>query len=108
MRWFLHLWGGDWPAAAATLAALSDPPPAAAEWGRLLGRLTEMADRQARTIFDPIPLLDGDEIQSLLGIGPGPDIGTAVDLLRRAQVEGRVSDRTGAEALLRTISSDAG
>ena len=107
-RWFLHLWGGDWPAAAAALAALSDPPPSAAEWRRLLARLQKMAERQAASIFDPTPLLDGVEIQRLLGTGAGPRIGAAVELLRRAQVEGRVGDRAEAEALLRSSASDAG
>jgi hypothetical protein len=107
-RWFLHRWGDDWPAAVATLAALPDPPPTAADWQRLFDRLTELAERQGETIFAPTPLLDGKAIQHLLGIRPGPRIGAAVNLLHRAQVEGRVSDRGAAEALLRSRSSGAG
>ncbi|MFQ5350740.1 MAG: hypothetical protein ACE5EG_09895 [Thermoanaerobaculia bacterium] len=106
-RWFLHLWGEDWPAATATLAALSDPPLATADWRRLVGRLTELTERQAAAIFAPPPLLDGEEIGLLLGVDPGRRVGAAVELLRRAQVEGRVGDRAGAEALLRSSAADA-
>lgn len=108
MRWFLHLWHEDWPAAAAVLAALGDPALAAEQWRRLVGRLSELAEQQATAIFTPAPLLDGAEIQRLLGIAPGPRVGAAVELLRRAQVEGRVSDRAEAEALLRSSASGAG
>ncbi len=106
-RWFLHRWGQDWPAAAAMLAATSERPPAATDWRGLVARLAELADRQATTIFTPPPLLDGDEIRILLEIRPGPSVGAAVRRLRRAQVEGRVTDRAAAEALLRSPASAA-
>ncbi len=107
-RWFLHRWSEDWPSAAAVLAALPDPAPTGAEWRRLLGRLAGLADRRGAAIFAPEPLLDGDAIRQLLSLDPGPRVGAAVDLLRRAQVEGRVSDRAAAEALLRKPASGAG
>jgi tRNA nucleotidyltransferase/poly(A) polymerase len=106
-RWFLHLWSADWPAAAATLAAIAKPPLSADDRRRLLARLTELAEREGARIFAPRPLLDGDEIARLLGIGPGPRLGEAVERLRRAQVEGRVDDRAAAEALLRSSAADA-
>jgi tRNA nucleotidyltransferase/poly(A) polymerase len=107
-RWFLHLWGEDWPAATAMLAATSEPPLAWTDWRRLQDRLAELAELEAATIFAPPALLDGAQIGRLLGIDPGPAIGAAVERLRRAQVEGRVSDRAGAETLLRSPASDAG
>ena len=70
--------------------------------------MTALADREAAAIFSPEPLLDGQEIGRLLGLPPGPEIGAAVERLRRAQVEGRVSDRAGAESLLRRSASGAG
>jgi tRNA nucleotidyltransferase/poly(A) polymerase len=106
-RWFLHRWGGEWPAAAATLAALAEPVPAAASWRQLVGDLIALAQREAATIFAPPPLLGGDEIRELLGLEPGPPVGLAVARLRRAQIEGRVSDRAGAAALLRSSASTA-
>ena len=74
----------------------------------MLDRLCELADRHAAAIFAPTPLLDGNEIGQLLGVDPGPRVGAAVEALRRAQVEGRVSDRAEAEALLRRSASGAG
>ena len=106
-RWFLHLWGEDWPAATAMLAAIAEPPLARAEWRRHLDRLAALAERHGATIFAPRPLLDGEEIGRLLGLEPGPEIGAAVARLRRAQVEGRVGDRAEAERYLRP-SSGAG
>ena len=108
MRWLLHRWGEQWPAAAATLAALPMPPPAPADWRRLANRLAQLADRHAAEIFAPAPLLDGEEIARLLALEPGPRLGRAVAELRRAQVEGRVADRAAAEALLRSSASGAG
>ncbi len=107
-RWFLHSWEEDWPAAAAMLAATPRPALPDAEWRQLVDRLIELADRQGAAIFAPPPLLDGNEIGRLLGVRPGPRIGAALALLHRAQVEGRVGDRTQAEALLRSFASDAG
>lgn len=107
-RWLLHRWGEAWPGAAAALAALSEPPPDAADWRRLVTRLISLAGRHGPAIFMPKPLLDGDEIRGLLDLPPGPRVGQAVARLRRAQVEGLVGDRAGAVALLRRPSSGAG
>ena len=107
-RWLLHSGGEEWPADVAVLAALAEPPLDWRGWCRLQERLTALAGREAAAIFAPEPLLDGEEIGRLLGLPPGPEIGAAVERLRRAQVEGRVSDRAGAERLLRRPASGAG
>jgi poly(A) polymerase len=49
----------------------------------------------------PAPLLRGDEVASVLGIQPGPELGSALAELEAAQYAGEVTDRAGAIEHLR-------
>jgi poly(A) polymerase len=49
----------------------------------------------------PTPLLRGDEIAAVLGIEPGPELGSALAELEAAQYAGEVTDRQGAIEHLR-------
>jgi hypothetical protein len=57
---------------------------------------------EARAITAP-PLLDGREVMQALGLGPGPELGRLLALLREAQAVGTVSTREGAVAYLRQL-----
>jgi poly(A) polymerase len=57
-------------------------------------------ERTGGSILDPPALISGEEVQSLLGIGPGPEVGRALARVREAQVDGRVGTREEARALL--------
>jgi poly(A) polymerase len=46
-------------------------------------------------------LIDGLSACAILGVKPGPALGRALDALLEEQIEGRVTDREGAEAFLR-------
>jgi poly(A) polymerase len=46
------------------------------------------------------PLLSGDDVMRLLGLPPGPRIGSALRALQEAHALGDVDDREGAEAYL--------
>jgi poly(A) polymerase len=46
-------------------------------------------------------LLSGEEVMGVLGIGPGPGIGEAVELLKEAERRGLVNDREEAREFLR-------
>jgi poly(A) polymerase len=46
-------------------------------------------------------LLSGGEVMALLGIPPGPAVGSALELVKGAERRGEVIDRPGAQALLR-------
>ncbi|NLI40536.1 MAG: HD domain-containing protein [Caldisericales bacterium] len=50
----------------------------------------------------PKPLLTGDEIMKLLGIGPGPEIGLAVSYLVEAQALGQITTKTQAKELIKS------
>ena len=57
---------------------------------------------EARAITAP-PLLDGREVMQALGLGPGPEVGRLLALLREAQAVGAVSTREAAVAYLRRL-----
>ncbi|OPZ46155.1 MAG: Multifunctional CCA protein [Actinobacteria bacterium ADurb.BinA094] len=63
--------------------------------------------RLARTVWTevskaPTPrVLTGDDVMDLLGIGPGPDVGRALDALDEEVEAGEVTDADGARAFLR-------
>lgn len=50
----------------------------------------------------PEVLLDGRTLMQEMKIGPGPEVGAALERLRLAQVEGKVTTRAQARALVRT------
>lgn len=106
-RRFLHRWGELWTTATVYLGAAGEPPPAAADWRRLVTRLTTLAAVHGQELFAPRPLLDGHQIQRLTGLAPSPRLGRLARRLLVAQVEGRVRDRREAEALLKRLSSGA-
>lgn len=100
-RRFLHRLGELWPTAAARLgAALPADPQAREGWRRRLKELVDLVKRDGPWIFDPPRLVDGQEVQRRLGVGPGPRVGQALTALRTAQVEGRVRTREEALELL--------
>lgn len=57
----------------------------------------------ARLVPRPKPLIDGNELQSALGVPPGPRIRELLDALAIAQARGAVTDRAGAEAFVREL-----
>ena len=102
-RRFLHRAGRLWPTAVCSLGARA---PDAGRWRAGLRPLVELARRDGAAILDPPRLLKGEEVQELLGIPPGPQLGKALDAVRRAQVDGRV--RTREEAIELLVDYDAG
>lgn len=98
-RWLLHRAGALWPTLAAFLgSAASDEA-----WNRALRALDDLAAAEADAIFAPPPLLDGNQIASLLGLEPGPRLGELVAALRRAQIEGRIGSPETAADFLRDL-----
>ncbi len=99
-RRFLHRLGPLWPTAVARLGAAHPEGPALSRWRAALAELAALLARDGRRILDPPRLLGGDDVQRLLGVAPGPDVGRALDRVRQAQVDGEVATRREAEALL--------
>jgi hypothetical protein len=97
-RRFLHRAGTLWSTAAAWLCAR-----AAAHglpWRGALAPLVDLARREEAALLDPPRLLGGADVQQILGVPPGPQVGRALDAVRTAQVDGTIRTREEAVALL--------
>lgn len=99
-RRFLHRAGPLWATAAAALGARATGSAALERWRSLLPGLLDLARREGESLFDPPRLLTGGEVQELLGVPPGPELGKALAAVRQAQVDGKVRTREEAVALL--------
>jgi tRNA nucleotidyltransferase (CCA-adding enzyme) len=100
-RRFLHRAGTLWPTAAAYLSAR-----AAAHghsWRGTLAPLVDLARREGATLLDPPRLLGGADVQQILGIPPGPEVGRVLEAVRAAQVDGKIRSREEAVALLGSV-----
>ncbi|HVT17390.1 MAG TPA: hypothetical protein VHQ90_14570 [Thermoanaerobaculia bacterium] len=99
-RHFLHRAGRRWATIVCSLGARAAGEPGRQRWRRDVAPLVELARREGENLFHPPRLLTGSEVQDLLGIPPGPEIGRALAALTAAQVEGRVHTREEAIELL--------
>ncbi len=98
-RRFLHHAGAQWATAAAFLAVRAAAH--GRRWRHAVAPLAELARREGEALFDLPRLLDGAEIQELLGLAPGRPVGRALQVVRRAQVDGTIGTKDEATALLR-------
>jgi poly(A) polymerase len=73
------------------------PPEAEARLVELWGRAVVLRDRGLALALQAPPLLDGRVLMRELGLAPGPALGRLLKLVRRAQLDGRVT--TPAQAL---------
>lgn len=55
-----------------------------------------------KAVVSPTPLLNGDDLQNEFGLEPGKQIGQLLDALKEAQAIGKVTDRSEAEAFVRS------
>lgn len=110
-RWWLHRLGDLWPTALAWWGARvvgRREPGGEPEWRAAADRLLAHLAEDAEGILDPSPLLRGDEVAELTGVEPGPELGRILAAVRRAQVEGRVTDQRGAELEARRLARGSG
>jgi tRNA nucleotidyltransferase/poly(A) polymerase len=99
-RRFLHRAGPFWATAVASLGARAAGRAALERWRSLLHPLLDLAREEGEALFDPPRLLTGGEVQELLGVPPGPEVGKALAAVRQAQVDGKVRTREEAVGLL--------
>ena len=71
---------------------------------RVLRDLLELGERRGRT---PLPrLVDGRDVQQLMGIEPGRAVGRALESVRAAQESGEICSREQARELLRRLARE--
>lgn len=109
-RWYLHSMGDLW-AAAVCLCAGSRALEAGAESELLalpseIASLVDLAVNCADEIFDPPKLVTGRDLQSELGLEPGPGLGRILAAIRRQQIEGRVVTHQQALDLANRLVTD--
>jgi poly(A) polymerase len=104
-RRFLHGAGPLWITAVAFLGMQAADRAALDHWRALLPSFLDLArGEDGASLFDPPRLLTGREVQKLLGIPPGPEVGRALAAVRQAQVDGAIRTREEAVALLTSAS----
>jgi len=105
LRRFLYRAGRLWPTAFCALGArMAAREEGLDRWQAVLPRLTELARREGKILFDPPRLVTGADVQQLLGIPPGKEVGRVLDAVREAQVEGRVRTREEAVAVVKALT----
>lgn len=100
-RWYLHWTGELWPAALSLSAALGIDRTDHAKESVRIRRAIDLASQRPQEIFNPPPLISGEDLQRRLAIQPGPDMGRLLATIRRRQIEGSITSR--AEALAAAI-----
>jgi tRNA nucleotidyltransferase (CCA-adding enzyme) len=100
-RRFLYSTGTLWPVAACYLGARSAAQGRREVWKGWLEGLVDLLRLEGQNLLDPPTLITGHDVQQLLGLGPGPQVGEALARIRRAQVEGRIGTREQALELLK-------
>ncbi len=63
-------------------------------------RILEIQEKGDRDQKIPPPLLSGKDVMNLYGIGPGPEVGQMLTLLREEQLTGRIKNRIEAISFL--------
>lgn len=102
-RRFLHRAGRLWPTAICALGARTAARDGGlARWRGALRLLVDLARREGGTLLDPPRLVTGADVQELLGIPPGREVGRVLDAVRQAQVDGRVRSREEAVEMVRS------
>jgi tRNA nucleotidyltransferase/poly(A) polymerase len=101
-RRFLHRTGRLWATVVVSLGARTADP---VHWRARLRPLVDLARREGALLLDPPRLISGEEVQQLLGIAPGPEVGRALAAVRQAQVDGRVRTREEAVAMVRGMQA---
>ena len=97
-RRFLNRTGRLWPTVAVSLGARAAD---VATWRARLRPLVDLARREGEALLDPPRLLSGEEVQEILGIAPGPEVGRALAAVRQAQIDGTVRTREEAVGVVR-------
>lgn len=105
LRCWLHDAGDDWAAALALRGAFAPRDREAAAWAAATRAVVGFDGRLREEILRPPRLVSGEDVQRIVGVAPGPPIGSLLARLRRLQVEGSVRTREEALAELQRLAA---
>jgi hypothetical protein len=103
-RWFLHRLADQWPSVVAFLAARSSGQEELTSTRVEVRSITALARHSQHEIFDPAPLIFGEDLLQDLGLPAGAWIGRILAEVRRHQIEGKIGDRRQAIELARQLA----
>lgn len=103
-RRFLDHWRQGWAAATVYAWARESDSHNSIECRSRFEILAATLELHGAELLAPVRLVSGEEVQSLLGIAPGPAVGKALEQVRRAQVDGLVRTKDEALQWLRPVS----
>ncbi len=66
----------------------------------IVSRVMSLLEAEGESVVSPRPLLSGDDVMRILGIPPGPRVGSVMRWLARLQVDREITDRDSAIRLL--------
>ncbi len=110
MRRLLENIGQDYP--ALFLLAMADsmagcgpmkPKGLDEEISLLFDKIHSFYLKSLKPIEGSPPLVRGNDVMEILGVGPGPVVGMALQAVKDAQVEGKISSKKEALALIRKL-----
>ena len=103
-RWFLNQLGNLWPSALCLLVAQDErstpPGPVASS----VQEISDLAAELGEGIFSPLFLISGIDLQEILGLQPGEELGEILKAVQRQQVEGEITTRPEAIELARRLA----
>ncbi len=105
-RWFLYQQGVAWPTTLSLLAALRGNRALVSPEIDAIREVSNLAAELGDEILSPQFLLSGHDLQTILGLEPGEQLGKILRAVQRRQIEGEIQNRSDAIDLARHLASD--
>lgn len=106
LRRWLHAAGDRWPESLRLGRALDRGAGAPRRWDAVTAAIAELSPAELRAVLRPPALLDGNDVQKLLGLHPGPQVGEALARVRERQIEGWIRSPEEAREFLLATRND--
>jgi poly(A) polymerase len=97
--------------ALATFAAEEEQSSLQTSWPEQIDKARTLLEgwwEKKELWIDPLPLLNGDDLQADLNLDPGPEIGKFLELLREAQVQGGIQTREDSLEYIKQLMTKRG
>ena len=106
-RWFVYQYGEAWPTAISLLAALRGKPALDSPVIDTIREVSNLAAELGDEILSPQFLISGHDLQTILGLQPGEQLGEILRVVQRRQIEGEITGRSEAIDLARRLATNS-